>query len=165
MSHYDIADLAAETKDEHRFRDHLVAKYERKRYCYQFVHIALVHALSSQRWYADPSTVADRLPKMNVGNGEASAAVRVRTPTPTTHSPVARPSAQPASNSMPISKSSDLLAELDFFGGSAATASSAFSPRKVNSSVPQSLSQPSFANFQNADFFFTGAFFKRNSHT
>jgi len=31
MSHYNLADLASETKDEQKFKDHLVAKYEKKR--------------------------------------------------------------------------------------------------------------------------------------
>lgn len=32
MSHYNMAELASETKDDQRFKDHLVAKYEKKRY-------------------------------------------------------------------------------------------------------------------------------------
>ena len=52
-------------------------------------------------------------------------------------------------------KSSDLLADLDFFGP--VNTSAAFAPVRKNP-VPQSISQPSFANFQNADFFFPGNF-------
>ena len=115
------------------------------------------------RWYADPSTLTDRLPaaKLNGMNGETSQPVQ---PHPTvTSSPVARPvvSAIPSIplSSVPISKSSDLLADLDFFVPAVSSASSAFSsPRKNHPSMPQSVSQPSFANFQNADFFFSGMF-------
>lgn len=115
------------------------------------------------RWYADPSTLTDRLPiaKQNEMNGETSQ------PTPAhssvTSSPVARPvvSAIPSVplSSIPISKTSDLLADLDFFVPASGSVSSTFpSPRKNHSSLPQSISQPSFANFQNADFFFSGMF-------
>jgi hypothetical protein len=83
-----------------------------------------------------------------------------------TNSPVARPSVPSsiASSSPSMSaKSSDLLADLDFFTGAPAApvpVSTAFSPpRKMHSSMPHSISQPSFANFQNADFFFPGSFF------
>jgi hypothetical protein len=142
MAHYNAAELSSETKDEQKFKDHLVAKYEKK------------------RWYADPSTLTDRLPaaKLNGMNGETSQPVQ---PHPTvTSSPVARPvvSAIPSIplSSVPISKSSDLLADLDFFVPAVSSASSAFSsPRKNHPSMPQSVSQPSFANFQNADFFFS----------
>lgn len=95
-------------------------------------------------------------------NGETSQ------PTTTTHSsvtssPVARPVVSAITSvplsSVPISKTSDLLADLDFFIPATGSASSAFSsPRKNLSSLPQSISQPSFANFQNADFFFSGMF-------
>lgn len=114
------------------------------------------------RWYADPGTVADRLPVAKA-NGESSQPIQDHPPVTATHSPVARPvvssiSAAPLS-SVPISKTSDLLADLDFFAPSLTSANSAFSsPRKNPSSVPQSISQPSFANFQNADFFFSGKF-------
>lgn len=81
-----------------------------------------------------------------------------------THSPVARPSATVIVGALP-SKSSDLLADLDFFTAappvvtSTANATSFPSPRSkstVNAAIPQSASQPSFANFNNADFFFSG---------
>jgi hypothetical protein len=116
------------------------------------------------RWYADPSTLTDRLPaaKLNGMNGESSQPVQAH-PSTVTSSPVARPvvSAIPSVplSSVPISKTSDLLADLDFFVPAVSSAGSAFSsPRKNHSSIPQSVSQPSFANFQNADFFFSGMF-------
>jgi len=31
MAHYNAAELSSETKDEQKFKDHLVAKYEKKR--------------------------------------------------------------------------------------------------------------------------------------
>ena len=129
------------------------------------------------RWYADPGTIADRLPVMTkVTNGETSShqhqhqhsqqSLTAAAPVVAlTNSPVARPSVPSsiASSSPSMSaKSSDLLADLDFFTGAPAApvpASTAFSPpRKMHSSIPQSISQPSFANFQNADFFFPGSF-------
>ncbi|XP_046648634.1 arf-GAP domain and FG repeat-containing protein 1-like [Daphnia pulicaria] len=143
MAHYNAAELSSETKDEQKFKDHLVAKYEKK------------------RWYADPSTLTDRLPaaKLNGVNGESSQPVQAH-PSTVTSSPVARPvvSAIPSVplSSVPLSKTSDLLADLDFFVPAVPSAGSAFSsPRKNHSSIPQSVSQPSFANFQNADFFFS----------
>lgn len=115
------------------------------------------------RWYADPSTLTD-LPaaKLNGMNGESSQPVQAH-PSTVTSSPVARPvvSAIPSVplSSVPLSKTSDLLADLDFFVPAVPSAGSAFSsPRKNHSSIPQSVSQPSFANFQNADFFFSGMF-------
>ena len=53
-----------------------------------------------------------------------------------------------------VMKSSDFLADLDFF--SPPTNSAAFNPPRKQSPFPQSISQPCFANFQNADFFFPG---------
>ena len=31
MAHYNLTDLSSEMKDEQKFKDHLVAKYEKKR--------------------------------------------------------------------------------------------------------------------------------------
>jgi hypothetical protein len=95
-------------------------------------------------------------------NGESSQPIQAH-PSTVTSSPVARPvvSAIPSVplSSVPLSKTSDLLADLDFFVPAVPSAGSAFSsPRKNHSSIPQSVSQPSFANFQNADFFFSGMF-------
>lgn len=144
MAHYNTAELSSETKDDQKFKDHLMAKYEKK------------------RWYADPSTLADRLPvaKLNGMNGETSQPTTTTTHSSVTSSPVARPVVSAITSvplsSVPISKTSDLLADLDFFIPATGSASSAFSsPRKNLSSLPQSISQPSFANFQNADFFFS----------
>ena len=125
------------------------------------------------RWYADPGTLPSIMTtttkainghhQQNNQNAAAAAPAVVAL----TNSPVARPSVPSsiASSSPSVStKSSDLLADLDFFTGAPVApvpvpTSTAFSPpRKMHSSMPHSISQPAFANFQNADFFFPGPF-------
>ncbi len=166
MSHYNMADLVSETKDDQKFKDHLVAKYEKKRYFTLLnIIIYLPVIICSCRWYTDPGAIPSLPSGMTKANGIQGTPLPQTSPMPSvTHSPVARPSASVVVGALP-SKSSDLLADLDFFTAappvvtSTANATGFPSPRSkstVNTSIPQSASQPSFANFNNADFFFSG---------
>jgi len=129
MAHYTLADSRFDLKDDQKFKDHLTAKYEKK------------------RWYAEPGTVVNNPYTFQVKNEVAPVVQDV----PINVAPTSIPRA-PAPTASTVIKSSDLLADLDFF--STATNFAAFNPPPRESPFPQSISQPSFANFQNADFFF-----------
>ena len=101
------------------------------------------------RWYAEPGTVVNNPYTFQVKNEVAPVVQDV----PINVAPTSIPRA-PAPTASTVIKSSDLLADLDFF--STATNFAAFNPPPRESPFPQSISQPSFANFQNADFFFPG---------
>lgn len=130
LAHYNIADLGSETKDDQKFKDHLAAKYEKK------------------RWYAEPSSVVNNTYASKVKH-EVSTVVE---DPPVKFIPTSIPRAPATLQQPTVMKSSDFLADLDFF--SPPTNSAAFNPPRKQSPFPQSISQPCFANFQNADFFF-----------
>ena len=101
------------------------------------------------RWYAEPGTVVNNSYTFKVKNEVAPVVQDM----PFNGIPTSIPRAS-APTASPVIKSSDLLADLDFF--STTTNTAAFNPPPKQSPFPQSISQPSFANFQNADFFFPG---------
>lgn len=129
LAHFTLADSRFDYKDDQKFKDHLSAKYEKK------------------RWYAEPGTVVNNSYTFKVKNEVAPVVQDM----PFNGIPTSIPRAS-APTASPVIKSSDLLADLDFF--STTTNTAAFNPPPKQSPFPQSISQPSFANFQNADFFF-----------
>ena len=120
-------DVEVETKEDQRFKDHLTAKYEKR------------------RWYVEPSATRNLHQTRSSGMSGASVSSTGSSPSPSTRTPTPAPAPQP-------SKTSDLLADLDFFSTPSTSVASTATPRR-NPSIPQSISQPTFANFQNADFF------------
>ncbi|XP_064101344.1 uncharacterized protein LOC135211999 isoform X3 [Macrobrachium nipponense] len=144
-----------DTKDEHKIRDFMISKYEKKRF-----YIDPIVALKNM----PPQTSSTNSSNASTPSGETSKT------TPTITSSVSRPNVSasqstgsvggpPTStssgskNSTPKSSASlDLLADLGNQSASSVNSNDPFAS-PTNTQAPSSISQPSFANFENANIF------------
>ncbi|XP_042213509.1 arf-GAP domain and FG repeat-containing protein 1-like isoform X2 [Homarus americanus] len=145
-----------DTKDEHKIRDFMIMKYEKKRF------------------YIEPSIAVKNMPPQNSSATSSNASTpssETSKAGPTANTSVSRPnvSASQSSgsvsggltsatntaskNSTPKSSASlDLLADLGNQSGSTVNSNDPFAS-PTSSKAPTSVSQPSFANFENANIF------------